>query len=363
MAKGTSVIEINGSRYDAVTGQFLGAVKRVAAQVKSPAVGAIDGLVRRPSSSIASAIRARNTTTRANSNHEAPKARRQAQRSQTLMRSGVSRPTADKKLANAVKLHKSRTSAINPQRVSRAKTIIKNIRVNHFSRLAGSPTSGKIRQSQTTRPVSAATRPVSTQALAAPLPSMITSVSHQHLERLLDRALLQADAHKQALRARTKGWRRVVGGPKWLSLGATSLVLLLLGGFFAWQNVPQVSLRVAAMRTHVGATVPAYTPSGFSPSGPASASSNKVTINYKAEANDQQTFAITQQSSNWDSSSVQANAVPVSSQVQTSQVNGTTVYIYGSSNDAKWVNHGVLFSLKDKANLSSDEILKIANSL
>jgi hypothetical protein len=49
--------------------------------------------------------------------------------------------------------------------------------------------------------------------------------------------------------------------------------------------------------------------------------------------------------------------------VQTSVVNGTTVYIYGQTNDAAWVNNGVQYTVQDKASLNSDQLLKIANSL
>jgi hypothetical protein len=189
---------------------------------------------------------------------------------------------------------------------------------------------------------------------------MIASASHQQLERLLDHALTHASAHKQARRSRTKGLKRITLAPKWLTLGATSLAVLLVAGFFAWQDIPQVSMRVAATQAHVSATVPAYTPAGYNFVAPASANNNKVTIDYKAPTG---SFAISQQASNWDSSSVAANAAPASTQVQSSQINGTTVYIYGNSNNAEWVNHGVLFNLTDKANLSSDQILKIANGL
>jgi len=357
VAKSASVIEINGNRYDAVSGQLIGAVKKVAAQVKTPAGGAIDGLVRRPVSVI---NKTRTRSTKVNNSA------RSLQQSQTLMRGAVKRPPFSKKTAttSVPKLQKSRVRTVTSAQLLRAKTIAKNNNVDHFGRLRakGSATRAvsSVARAETAQSSVAKTKN-SSVVLSNPLPSMVTSVSHQRLERLLDQALIQADAHKQTLRGRTKGWRRLKFAPKWITVGASSLIVLLLAGFFAWQNIPQVSMRVAATKAHVSASVPAYTPVGYAYVSPVTAGQGKVVIQYKD--NDNGSYTITQENSNWDSSSVQANAVPSGSQVQSSQVNGTTVYIYGEQNDAEWVNHGVLFKLQDKANLNSDQILQIANSL
>ena len=373
MAKSVSVIEVNGNRYDAVTGQVLGAAKKMAAQVKNPASGVIDGLVRKPALSIVSSVKpglnsVRPDRSNLRQRYKSAPGRRQTQRSQTLMRSLVSKPSGViKKADSAAKFYKSRTAEISPVRASRAKTVAKNAKVEHFGKSAPknpeSFTRPRLVSRSSDRALVTLPQAKPMKAVAAPLPSMVTSVSHQNLERLLDHALMQADAHKMALRARAKGWRRVMLAPKWLSIGATSVAFALLVGFFAWQNIPQVSIRLANARAHVSASVPAYTPMGYGVTGPIKADSNQVTINYKAASQNKGGYAITQQASNWDSSSVAANAVPSGTQVQSSQVNGTTVYIYGQSNDATWVNHGVLFNLQDKANLSSDQILKIANGL
>jgi hypothetical protein len=44
-------------------------------------------------------------------------------------------------------------------------------------------------------------------------------------------------------------------------------------------------------------------------------------------------------------------------------VAGNTVYIYGARNDAAWVNNGVLYTIKDYAGLTSDQIIKIVQGL
>jgi hypothetical protein len=195
---------------------------------------------------------------------------------------------------------------------------------------------------------------------------MVTSVSHQHLERLLDQALTRADAHKKARHAEFRNrsvFHRFLAMPKWASIGATTAVVLLLVGFFAWQNVPQVAMRVAATRAHVSASVPGYVPSGFGFAAPIGYSNGVVAIKFKASGDAARNFTISQQRSSWDSTSLVANAIPKDAQMQTSQIKGTTVYIYGTGNDAAWVNHGIRYTLKDQANLNSEQILRIADSL
>jgi hypothetical protein len=44
------------------------------------------------------------------------------------------------------------------------------------------------------------------------------------------------------------------------------------------------------------------------------------------------------------------------------EANGRTIYIY-DGNKATWVDGGVWFNIDGKANLNSDQLLKIADSL
>jgi hypothetical protein len=372
VSKSASIVEINGNRYDAVSGQILGAAKNIAGQVKRPATGVIDGFVgrstkARPLEHKRSQIESSSAGLRERFQSKIPRVRERTMHSDTLMRGAVKRPALSvKKPLIDFGLQKARTAAISPVRAIHAKTIAKNPNVKHFGRprssaidtVAPSPANLMKRPARAASSTAQATKSIS----ARPLPSMVTSMSHQKLERLLDRALREADAHKKELQKQTAGWHKIMRGPKWLSLGGSALVLLLLVGFFAWQNIPQVSMEMAEVQTHVSAAVPAYTPQGYNFAGPISTADNRVSISYKLPGG-ASGYTLTQQNSNWDSSSVAANVVPASAPVQTSQINGTTVYIYGNTNNAAWVNHGILFTLSDKANLSSDDILKIANSL
>jgi hypothetical protein len=195
---------------------------------------------------------------------------------------------------------------------------------------------------------------------------MVTSVSHQQLERLLDEALTRADAHKRHRRGHLPNQglvHRVLAAPRWLSVGAAVIIVGLLIGFVAMNKVPGVAMRVAATKAHVNAQMPGYIPSGFSYTGPVSYSNGSVSVKFKANDASGREFTVTQANSKMSSKSLEDKVVPQDTQVQTAVVNGTTVYIYGQNNDAAWVNNGIQYSVKGNASLNSDQLLKIANSL
>lgn len=201
----------------------------------------------------------------------------------------------------------------------------------------------------------------SAKPAAAPMPSMVASASHQKLERLLDQALTHADTHKEALRyhAARHFWQR---GRRW-PLVAVIIVIILAALVVSWEKVPELSVKTAGIQAHISPTVPSYKPDGFRMAGPAHAVSGTVSIKYVASDDSSNTYNIVQAESNLNSSSVGQSVVPKGSSVQTSQVEGNTVYIYGQENDAAWVNNGVLYTIQDKAHLSSDELIKIVQGL
>lgn len=295
-----------------------------------------------------------------------------AQKSQTLMRTAVSRPKHQKSTDKSRLFTRNQALGVNPKRMAKAQSIARHSKIQHIGNLPSAVkaqtkkvkavTAEKIEKVTPKATTTASTS--ATKAVAHPVPSMVTSVSHQHLERLLDHAFMRADAHKKESLARKRGvWQRIKSSPKWLSIGLILVLTALSVGFYAWHNVPQVAMKVASTRANVKASVPEYTPSGFSYTGPISYSNGSVKMNFKAQGDSARTFSITQKKSNMTSKSLAATAVPKNTEVQTSQVDGNTVYIYGSKNNATWVNNGIQYTIDDKANLNSEQLLKIAGSL
>ncbi|HVS78821.1 MAG TPA: DUF4367 domain-containing protein [Candidatus Saccharimonadales bacterium] len=286
-----------------------------------------------------------------------------AEKTQTLMRGAIKKPTSS--LSSRVQ---RLTPGANPEREIRARKIPKHSLVDRF----GAPVSNfKPRSKPQSRPTlqgEIVSRPAANAAVAAAtpvLPSMVASASHQRLERLLDEALTKADAHKQALKYQSARhfWQRpgFMGRHKGIKLSALFLVIIVGGLFLAWQKLPQLSVKVAAARAHVSASIPSYKPDGYQVAAPASAQAGAVVIKYKAP--DSGGFDLTQQNSDMTSNGVAQTVVPQNTQVQTTHVDGNTVYIYGSNNNAAWVNNGVLYKIDDHSRLSSDEIINIVKGL
>lgn len=312
----------------------------------------IDGFVKAPS-------RNRQSKTPAHQLHS------RTDKAHTLMRGALKKPAGhfNSKIQNLNPGH-------NPEREVRAKTASKHGRIEHF----GNPqkpqeTQHEVLQGEVIPSHShqtANSHPVPSAPVAVALPSMITSASHQKLERMLDAALTNADAHKQAMRyqAARHFWQRpgFLGRRAGLKVILICLVVLAAGLFLAWEKLPQVSVKLAGVRTHVNAAVPNYKPAGFDLASPASAAGGSVVTNYK-NTDTSQNYSLIQKHSNMTTASMAQAVVPAGSQVQTSQIDGNTVYIYGSENSAAWVNNGIFYSLKDHANLSSDEIIKIVQGL
>ena len=118
MNKATSIIEINGNRYDAVTGQLIGAAKKVAQHIKTPITGlSIDGF------SKPTRVNKKSATGR--SVHAAG---RKPERAKTLMRSIVKRSAR----ANPEDKIKARGVSPDHARAQRAARVSQNAKVQRF---------------------------------------------------------------------------------------------------------------------------------------------------------------------------------------------------------------------------------------
>ncbi|MBR6965061.1 hypothetical protein IKH83_01975 [Candidatus Saccharibacteria bacterium] len=125
-------------------------------------------------------------------------------------------------------------------------------------------------------------------------------------------------------------------------------------------NMPDFSLRVAAMQTGIEASYPSYTPAGYSLNGITS-EKNKVTIIFK---NGEQTFSLDEEKSSWDSTTLLNNYIKPEYKEEYSTVreHGLTIYITSSS--AAWVNGGVAYKLTfDENALTKNQIISLATSL
>lgn len=149
---------------------------------------------------------------------------------------------------------------------------------------------------------------------------------------------------------------------RFMSVGSAGIALLLLGGYFTYLNMPNLSVRVAAAQAGVNASYPEYRPDGYSLSGAVAYDQGEVNMKFASNGGPQN-FTISQKKSSWDSSAVLDNYVKdkAGENYITYNERGLTIYTYGSN--AAWVNDGVLYTIDGDAPLSSDQIRQIATSM
>ena len=147
-----------------------------------------------------------------------------------------------------------------------------------------------------------------------------------------------------------------------MAVASSALAVLLLAGFVAYRNMPNMAMRVAAAKAGFDARLPEYRPAGFSLADPIQYGPGEITVNFKSLA-DGGGYKITQRPSKWDSETLLDKFVTsVSAPYQTYQGQDKTIFIYNES-DATWVEDGVWYQITGNGGLTSDQLLRIASSL
>lgn len=150
--------------------------------------------------------------------------------------------------------------------------------------------------------------------------------------------------------------------PRFAMSASIALSVLVMAGYIAYLNYPNMALRIAANRAGIDANLPNYTPSGYSFGGPLQYESGKITMRFNSNS-DAGFINLSQSKTNWDSASLLENYVLQKSRDYiTFQQNGLTIYMY-SGNNAAWVNGGVLYTIEGNNFLNSEQIIKMASSL
>lgn len=384
---GQDIIELNGKRYDAVTGVYLGKGQVIPQHIIAHHGHGkvIDGFVRPPSSG-GKATRHKPAAAAAKPHpthivhpkpdvkpapHHAPvKTAKQPhakaahvhahhpEKAKTLMQRATAKPVASLKPAirtqapaeimakpHSALMHKRSAYGVDPVRKERAAGINRHQAVRHFHP-AGRPPA--VHSVSAEVPV-IAVRQAPAQLSAAPVHS------RKHAD-IFEKAIARATSHEQpAHKVRPRRTRR----HRLINSLAIVGAFLVIGGFVTYLNLPQLQLRMASFQAGFGAAMPAYVPTGY-----ALQDIKRVggTISLSFRSGESQ-FRITQQPSNWNSQTLLDNTLALNGRHQTIQKNGQTIYVYDESTDAAWVNGGVRYDITGNAELSPDEIISIATSL
>lgn len=377
MANTKTTIVLNGTVYDAATGKPLHTASAASAPADiSPTTKprSVDGFVqpaKRPLQTPAQPVVAKLKPKTATRSANQVAAQRQPERSKTLMRHALNKPAVPKPESKtpAKKNSQPLPNSIHEARQKRAAAIPKSGAISRFGAHNATGVTKKVEH----LPVQAApAHQAGTHKIAhaKPAPSHPPKVaaSSQNTPRQsavsFTDAIAHANSHEQPKASkpnlRHKTARKLGTTSRVVSFGAATLAVLLLVGFVAYQNVPNIQMRLAATQAGFNAKLP-VTPSGFSMSGRIESAPGQITVNFRSNSDDR-AYQITQKESDWTSTAlldnyVVANKLPY----QTYEDKGKTIYIYDGSN-ATWVNGGVWYEIKGSSNLNSDQLVQIANS-
>ena len=285
--------------------------------------------------------------------------RRTQQKSTTLMRKYVKKPTTNNKTAS---ISTFKAPAQSPIRASRALNTMKSPYINRYgatktTHVAKRTEQFSVKNAPIKTPAGIGAK-ISTQKPITKKP-LISSVKPSKSEQLFSDAFKNTGPTKPLKKAGLKARKKRSKAFKWSSGMASALLLI---GFIAYLNLPAINIKIASNQAGFSAELPGYQPSGYSQSGPVSHDAGKVAINFKSNTDDR-TYSIKQEVSNWNSRSLEENVLTSKGKnFTTSQADGKTVYFYDNGSSATWVNGGIWYQV-ESTSLSGDQLLKIASSL
>lgn len=200
-------------------------------------------------------------------------------------------------------------------------------------------------------------KPVFAAEAAAARPSM----------DIFEQALARANSHKETYIDPKKAHRVTKRkghstAKRFARSGSLALAVLLIAGFIAYQNTANITMRVASSKAGFHASMPGFKPSGFAV-GNFNYGAGYVAVNFHSNSDDR-AFKLTQKVSNWDSTALLNEFVSNApgDSYQTLEASGRTIYTYGKNN-ATWVDHGVWFNVESNGSLSTSQLVNLATSM
>jgi len=132
--------------------------------------------------------------------------------------------------------------------------------------------------------------------------------------------------------------------------------------YFVNSNMPDISLRVAAMQTGIEASYPGYVPRDYSLTDITS-EDGKITLNFRNSTTGE-SFMLIEERSSWDSNALMTNYVQEAYGENYTVIREQGLTIYNSNSDAAWVNGGIVYKLKmNSGSLTKKQLKTIATSL
>jgi len=145
------------------------------------------------------------------------------------------------------------------------------------------------------------------------------------------------------------------------SMAAGTLALVVIAGFAAYQNTPGLQFKVASIRAGVSTGMPNFQAAGFAYNGVRSGS-GQLTIGFSGDGNK---YQLTQETTNLSGSDMIQNVGATSADgtpnYTTMQASDTTVYRFGNT-EATWVSGGKWYTVTGNGTLSDDQIRSLVRN-
>ena len=354
MGKQTSIIELNGHKYDALTGKRLSSVDShyISSMPKMMDVAPVSKKPLTP--------RPKTPSTKVHSN---------VQNSKTLMRHAVKKP-APAKIVSEVKTtqHSHRAAShISHSVITPKKPSLKHVEVqkspviSRFGRSVGQATHTEAKQHHAHQH--------QTHVPKEP-PKIQPAYKPTTAEELIQKSLNSIKdpqkpfTHKR-INLRHRAAKRLHVSAKVINIASGGLAILLLSGFFAYQNIPNLAVRYAGMKAGVNASLPNYHPSAFRVNKSVNYSPGQVAINYTSNTDDR-SYVVTQKNTDWTQSDLESFMSKESGKSpQTYATNDGTIYIQNDNSKvtASTIENGVLKNVSGDSSLNTDQVIKIVSSM
>lgn len=197
-----------------------------------------------------------------------------------------------------------------------------------------------------------------------------SKTSQPSAKELKDQAIKKAlaaaetsDLQQKSTYVKNKGANKIHFGfgRVMLALACTTAAVFAIV-YFVNLNMPDISLRVAAMQTGIDASYPGYVPRGYSISSITS-EEGKIVLDFINNENNG-AFTLIEEKSSWDSGALLSNYVQPEWKDDYTVVREQGITIYINGNNAAWVNGGVVFKINTTSGtLTNKQIRSIAVSL
>ncbi len=406
--KSKTTIEVNGKRYDAVTGALVGVASapavrtgqnidgffraRTSAPKTVPVAGRITVLAtpapsphaqpshRQPQRSVnharAHVPQAAHTTSVRSQNSVQPKKvtaphgvsaanhtkPHVVQSSKTLMRESVKRPApsllkqvgTQGTLQHAVPsliVPKHSVASIDETRLARAQTTARSPHISHHSAMSPAVQPSVVPLAVQPAPT---TKPGNGDPVA-PAPHPPTNNPEDIFTHALANATHFVDVQANKLHFKKQARRHMA------SVAAGTLALVVIAGFAAYQNTPGLQFKVASIQAGVSTSMPNFEAAGFAYNG-VRANNGRLAIGFSGSNG---TYQLTQQTTNLSSSDMIQNVGATSANgtpnYTTLQANNTTVYRFGNT-EATWVSSGKWYTVTGNGALSDSQIKSLVQN-